>query len=74
VTTNPFAFLGSNQEEARQYVETLELKPVTRKDSGTYLCASENSIGTSNEEPAEIDVLCKSCKEQELNSSETRCN
>ena len=47
------------QEDARQYVDTLELKPVTRKDSGTYLCQAENSIGLSNEEPAEIDVQCE---------------
>ena len=50
---------GGNQEEARQYVDTLELKPVTRKDGGTYLCQAENSIGLSNEEPAEIDVQCE---------------
>ena len=37
----------------------LELKPVTRKDGGTYLCQAENSIGLSNEEPAEIDVQCE---------------
>ena len=40
-------------------MDTLELKPVTRKDSGTYLCQAENSIGLSNEEPAEIDVQCE---------------
>ena len=38
---------------------TIELKPVTRKDGGTYLCQAENSIGLSNEEPAEIDVQCE---------------
>ena len=50
---------GGGGDEARQYVDTLELKPVTRKDSGTYLCQAENSIGLSAEEPAEIDVMCK---------------
>ena len=50
---------GGSGEDNRQYVETMELKPVTRKDSGTYICQAENSIGLSAEEPAEIDVMCK---------------
>jgi hypothetical protein len=45
--------------EERQFVETLEFNPVMRKDSGTYVCQAENTIGLSTEESVELDVLCK---------------
>ncbi len=45
--------------EERQYAESLEFNPVRRRDSGTFVCQAENSIGLSNEEHADIDVMCK---------------
>lgn len=56
----------SRGEEQRQYLDVLEFDPVKRKDSGTYICQGENSIGLSNEEPVEIDVLCKSMRLREV--------
>ena len=46
-------------EETRQYLDELTFDPVTRSESGTYICQAENSIGLSNEEPVEVNVLCK---------------
>lgn len=43
----------------RRYLEALELNPVKREHSGTYICQAENSIGLSNEEATDVDVLCK---------------
>ena len=50
---------GSGADETRQYAEQLEFSPVRRTDTGTYVCQAENSIGVSNEEAVEIDVLCE---------------
>ena len=48
---------GSSEE--REFVETKIFDPAMRKDSGTYICQAENTIGLSEEEAVELDVLCK---------------
>ena len=52
-------YLSRFGESDPQFVETLEFSPVTRANAGVYVCAAENSIGKSNEESTEVNVLCK---------------
>ncbi|KAK6632220.1 hypothetical protein RUM44_007251 [Polyplax serrata] len=37
-------------------IETLQFRPVKRRDSGSYYCEAENSVGTSNPLSVVIDV------------------
>lgn len=46
-------------EETRQYLDQLIFDSISRKESGTYVCQAENSIGLSNEEAVEVNVLCE---------------
>ena len=48
------------QAAAPQYREQLEFDPVTREQSGDYVCAAENSVGRSEEVVTSVEVLCKS--------------
>ena len=53
-------FAGASADpEAKQYKAQLEFNPVTRQDSGTYVCQAENSVGVSQEVTSDVDVLCK---------------
>ena len=47
------------ENSSPQYKEMLELNPVTRQHAGTYICQAENSVGRSDEERADVDILCK---------------
>ena len=46
-------------ETTPMFVETLEFNPVTKQNSGEYVCSAENSIGVSNLEKTNVRVLCK---------------
>ena len=37
----------------------LQLNPIRRKQAGTYICQAENSVGRSEPERTEVEVLCK---------------
>ena len=41
------------------YVDTLELRPVTKKNSGTYQCEAGNAVGKSEPLTTSLDVKCK---------------
>ena len=41
------------------YVDTLELRPVTKKNSGTYECEAGNAIGKSQPLTMSLDVKCE---------------
>lgn len=40
-------------------IDTLQFRPVKRRDSGTYYCEAHNSVGRSAPLSAVIDVKCK---------------
>ena len=48
------------QAAAPQYREQLVFDPVTKEQSGDYVCAAENSVGRSEEVVTSVEVLCKS--------------
>lgn len=39
--------------------ETLQLRPVGRRDAGLYTCQAQNSVGTSEQLSVQLDVKCK---------------
>lgn len=39
--------------------ESLQFRPVTRRDSGTYTCEARNSVGVSDPLTVQLDVKCK---------------
>ena len=49
----------SADPEVKEYKTTLDFDPVTRQNSGTYVCQAENSVGISDEVSSDVDVLCE---------------
>lgn len=41
--------------------ETLQFRPVARRDTGTYTCEAQNIVGASEPLSVQIDVKCKYC-------------
>jgi hypothetical protein len=41
--------------------ETLQFRPVTRRNTGTYTCEAQNIVGSSEPLSVHIDVKCKYC-------------
>lgn len=39
--------------------ESLQFRPVTRKDSGTYTCQARNALGSSEPLTVNLDVKCR---------------
>lgn len=39
--------------------ESLQFRPITRRDSGTYTCQARNSLGASEPITVQLDVKCK---------------
>jgi len=41
--------------------ETLQFRPVARRDTATYTCQAQNTVGASEPLSVQIDVKCKYC-------------
>lgn len=39
--------------------ETLQLRPVGRRDAGMYTCQAQNSVGSSEQLSVQLDIKCK---------------
>ena len=50
---------GQDPSDVKEYKTKQEFDPVTRQNSGTYVCQAENSVGLSDEVTSDVDVLCK---------------
>ena len=37
----------------------MQLRPVSRRDSGLYTCQAQNSIGSSEALSVQLDIKCK---------------
>ena len=42
-----------------QYQDKLQFNPVTRNNAGTYICQAENSVGRSDQDTTDLDILCE---------------
>ena len=52
-------WLKDGDSSSVEYKAALEFRPVTRDKAGTYICQAENSVGSSDEERTDVDVLCR---------------
>ena len=42
-----------------QHTQELQFSPIRRQQAGTYICQAENSVGRSEPEQTQVEVLCK---------------
>lgn len=49
----------AGRSEIASLTETLQLRPVGRRDSGLYSCQAQNSVGTSDQLTLQLDIKCK---------------
>jgi Immunoglobulin domain len=49
----------AGRSEIASLSESLQLRPVGRRDSGLYSCQAQNSIGSSDVLSVQLDIKCK---------------
>lgn len=49
----------AGRSEIASLSESLQLRPVGRRDSGLYSCQAQNSVGTSDVLSVQLDIKCK---------------
>lgn len=49
----------AGRSEIASLTESLQLRPVGRRDSGVYTCQAQNSVGTSDTLSVQLDIKCK---------------
>lgn len=48
----------AGRSEIASLTESLQLRPVGRRDSGLYTCQAQNSVGTSDALSVQLDIKC----------------
>lgn len=49
----------AGRSEIASLQESLQLRPVGRRDAGLYTCQAQNSVGTSDTMSVQLDVKCE---------------
>lgn len=49
----------AGRSEIASLQESLQLRPVGRRDAGLYTCQAQNSVGTSDTLSVQLDVKCE---------------
>lgn len=49
----------AGRSEIASLQESLQLRPVGRRDAGLYTCQAQNSVGTSEALSVQLDVKCE---------------